>query len=321
MQSAEAATPAPTYGTSASSSRPWTVPSSPNGPCSTGKTTSTPPSARGHRAVGQPARASSPRAGLELGCVAPRAERPAPVAVDLDRRRRRSRAGSSAGDAARPTRRETSCSLERPPESTATRRLTAARGGGVGDVGRRRRGRSSWRSVRGRVSAAAHELADGERHRRPLLDRPAGRVLREHEAVLARVGDVRVTTVDLKPASSQRRSRVGERHARDVGTRRRRALRDASPSTFERCTLRPAGGSCATRCPFASFESASTRATVKPAPWSALAALRRTAGRRRSAPPPASAPFETLMRTACPGRPSARRTAPAPSPSLGLVAE
>ncbi len=44
MHSAEAATPAPTYGTPASSSRPWTVPSSPNGPCRTGSTTSTAPS-------------------------------------------------------------------------------------------------------------------------------------------------------------------------------------------------------------------------------------------------------------------------------------
>ena len=36
MHSAEASTPAPTYGTSTHSSRPCTVPSSPNGPCSTG---------------------------------------------------------------------------------------------------------------------------------------------------------------------------------------------------------------------------------------------------------------------------------------------
>ena len=41
MQSAEPSTPAPTYGTPASSSSPCTVPSSPNGPCRTGKTTST----------------------------------------------------------------------------------------------------------------------------------------------------------------------------------------------------------------------------------------------------------------------------------------
>ena len=41
MFTALAATPAPTYGTLASSSRPWTVPSSPNGPCRIGSTTST----------------------------------------------------------------------------------------------------------------------------------------------------------------------------------------------------------------------------------------------------------------------------------------
>ena len=40
MPTAEASTPAPTYGTLASSSSPWTVPSSPYGPCSTGKMTS-----------------------------------------------------------------------------------------------------------------------------------------------------------------------------------------------------------------------------------------------------------------------------------------
>ena len=37
MQSADAATPAPTYGMPASSSRPWTVPSSPKGPCRIGQ--------------------------------------------------------------------------------------------------------------------------------------------------------------------------------------------------------------------------------------------------------------------------------------------
>ena len=42
MPTADASTPAPTYGTLASSSRPCTVPSSPYGPCSTGKTTSRP---------------------------------------------------------------------------------------------------------------------------------------------------------------------------------------------------------------------------------------------------------------------------------------
>src|SRR5436305_1165948 len=42
MHRAEASTPAPTYGTSRHSSSPWTVPSSPKGPCRTGKTTSAP---------------------------------------------------------------------------------------------------------------------------------------------------------------------------------------------------------------------------------------------------------------------------------------
>src|SRR5271167_711713 len=41
MPAALASTPAPTYGTPASSSSPWIVPSSPYGPCSTGNTTST----------------------------------------------------------------------------------------------------------------------------------------------------------------------------------------------------------------------------------------------------------------------------------------
>jgi hypothetical protein len=44
MQSADAATPAPTYGTSAISRTPWSAPSSPNGPWRIGSTTSTSPS-------------------------------------------------------------------------------------------------------------------------------------------------------------------------------------------------------------------------------------------------------------------------------------
>ena len=44
---ADDVTPDPTYRTSASSSSPWIVPSSPNGPCSNGNTTSTSPSSRG----------------------------------------------------------------------------------------------------------------------------------------------------------------------------------------------------------------------------------------------------------------------------------
>ncbi len=47
MLTALASTPAPTYGTPAISSRPWMVPSSPYGPCSTGSTRSTSPSTCG----------------------------------------------------------------------------------------------------------------------------------------------------------------------------------------------------------------------------------------------------------------------------------
>src|SRR6266545_2279494 len=47
MPTALARTPAPTYRMSDISSRPWIVPSSPHGPCSSGKTTSTSPSVLG----------------------------------------------------------------------------------------------------------------------------------------------------------------------------------------------------------------------------------------------------------------------------------
>ena len=50
MHNADAVTPAPTYGTPASSSSPCTVPSSPKGPCRIGSTTSTLPSAAGEPA-------------------------------------------------------------------------------------------------------------------------------------------------------------------------------------------------------------------------------------------------------------------------------
>ena len=56
MHSAEASTPAPTYGTSSSSSSPCTVPSSPNGPCSTGNTRRRRPAARRRGAARAPRR-------------------------------------------------------------------------------------------------------------------------------------------------------------------------------------------------------------------------------------------------------------------------
>ena len=83
MQSADAVTPEPTYGTPASSSRPCTVPSSPNGPCRIGSTTSTAPSAAGRRRrrhrAGCATRLRQRRAGRQPG-----GERPGPVPADLD---------------------------------------------------------------------------------------------------------------------------------------------------------------------------------------------------------------------------------------------
>ena len=82
MQSAEPSTPAPTYGTPASSSRPCTVPSSPNGPVQDreddvdARRASPATCAAGSAAASRPA-ASRRCAGAEL---------PAAVAVDLDRR-------------------------------------------------------------------------------------------------------------------------------------------------------------------------------------------------------------------------------------------
>src|ERR1041384_6131896 len=62
MLTAEASTPAPTYRTPAISSRPWIVPSSPHGPCSSGNTTSTSPSVRGTEAGPGPTRPRDPPA-------------------------------------------------------------------------------------------------------------------------------------------------------------------------------------------------------------------------------------------------------------------
>ena len=67
MHSAELSTPAPTYGTSRHSSSPWTVPSSPNGPCSAGNTTSAP---------------ARPRPGSSASTSPSHLH--TPVAVDLD---------------------------------------------------------------------------------------------------------------------------------------------------------------------------------------------------------------------------------------------
>ena len=79
MQSAEAATPAPTYGMSASSRSPCTVPSSPNGPWRIGSTTSTSPS----EASGPPpAGTGSVSATVSASPPGPSSQRPSrPIAI------------------------------------------------------------------------------------------------------------------------------------------------------------------------------------------------------------------------------------------------
>ena len=86
MQSAEAMTPAPTYGTSASSRKPCTVPSSPKGPCRTGKTTSTSASVAGTFDAGTgsdslPVSPPRSRAALVAGPISQRPSRPISTAT------------------------------------------------------------------------------------------------------------------------------------------------------------------------------------------------------------------------------------------------
>ena len=82
MPTADASTPAPTYGTSASSSRPWTVPSSPKGPCSTGNTTSRPRPVTTAPSGSPPSASAAGRRSMvrsvsSLGCATSSVSRPA----------------------------------------------------------------------------------------------------------------------------------------------------------------------------------------------------------------------------------------------------
>src|SRR5919106_1205590 len=83
IPTADPSTPAPTYGTFASSSSPCTVPSSPYGPCSTGNTTSRPTPVTVAGAVGFEASVLD-----HVGCGNRRrrllGERPPPVFFDAD---------------------------------------------------------------------------------------------------------------------------------------------------------------------------------------------------------------------------------------------
>src|SRR4051812_41804340 len=136
MPAAEANTPAPTYGTPAISSSPWTVPSSPYAPCRTGNTTSTsdrtatPRDASTSRPVGPGVSTiSAPDTAVISGSRPPRmdSERTSP-SVSTQRPSRVIPTGttsySSGSSAARmlpALTQEIACSVLRPPKTTATR--------------------------------------------------------------------------------------------------------------------------------------------------------------------------------------------------------
>ena len=112
MPTADASTPAPTYGTLASSSSPCTVPSSPYGPCSTGKTTSS--ADAGHDAAPSDRRAIGRRSIEQRVAAGMRDEvrlaartsgaRFEPRVLDDVGRRHRASAAASAASSGRPSR-------------------------------------------------------------------------------------------------------------------------------------------------------------------------------------------------------------------------
>ena len=125
IPTADPSTPAPTYGTLASSRSPCTVPSSPYGPCRTGKTTSM--RARSTAAVGStvssacdPVASTTSAADSAVGAWAPRTHWPC-FSMKMGMGSYRARSRCLKIDAAEAT--DTSCSPERPPYTTATRIL------------------------------------------------------------------------------------------------------------------------------------------------------------------------------------------------------
>ena len=195
MQSAEAARPRRRTARRRARAGPARVPSSPNGPCSTGKTTSTSASAF-DRAAGQ----------------APVVRQPARHCRRLRAPMRRARSSSADLVAARAP----STTLARRGERDlvlaraaarehATRVKASSSGWSSSRRGRRRRRRASWSSwsswscvvvvaavvVGRRSSSAAARAADVIVTAVPLLRAlPPARVLGQHESVLARVGHV-----------------------------------------------------------------------------------------------------------------------------------
>ena len=212
IASAEPSTPAPTYGTSSISHSPCTVPSSPNGPCRIGSTTST--------SSGEAATSSVPswRAAGTIGLDAPGSSAAAPAAGSSHRPSRpisigttSNRAGSSAATTEAAEAREMSCSDERPPDRTATRTR-----------------RCVTAPSRPTVIVTVEPFATFS---------PGRRIGRLDDAVLRRVGHRRrPATATLKPWSWSALRGVGLGLAGDVGHgHRRRAGRDRRSSPASPC--------------------------------------------------------------------------------------
>ena len=272
MQSADAATPAPTYGTPASSSSPCTVPSSPNGPCRIGSTTSTAPSARagaesastGRRLGDGPDTLSPARPVLARGRAPsgrPRGRsRPSSPRSGRDRAPRatpaRTRARSRARSSARPrSGRRAACRL------TASSSSVRVGGGSIGSSS----------------SARRDEPADDERDHLARLELGAARrILRDDEAVERRILGVLAHDPRPEAATFQSAPRLtprpgSSRRARSRSAAPRRPA--ASPSSPSRpASRRP--GTWPTTMPAGSSDSTSSRATRE------ADALERRLGRR-----------------------------------------
>src|SRR6202167_73597 len=147
MPTADASTPAPTYGNPASSIKPCTVPSSPNVPCKTGNTTSTPtlgcpaagPNGTSEAALGS---GGSTTRSPDFSTSASILTEPVPTSHRPSLEMPIGTASYFSGSSARITEaadaRETSCSPERPPKSTPMRnRLGALIAGPPGTLHKR----------------------------------------------------------------------------------------------------------------------------------------------------------------------------------------
>ena len=118
IASADASTPDPTYGTPCISSRPCTVPSSPHGPCSTGNTTSTSSAAALSMRAAESSIWGSP---ASLTTMSSRFAEPPTHAPSRVMPTTRTSCPAMAPTIERALMQEISCSLLRPPTSTAIR--------------------------------------------------------------------------------------------------------------------------------------------------------------------------------------------------------